>query len=219
MKRPRKSLVIALWLLLVANAALLAQAPEMARPAEKAVESAVEKSGETAAEKQARELDDAAAAVRKANEDWQKYQEEERKYYEKYSNQSRDYFSWSSDAQLKKPFNQVVDDAIVSIRVKSGAKDFKNAGNQQIVEVLASQSQALPPPDRLNMHLEEHWYMPDTLEVTKPGSSASASIRMGSLKDYISEAISKLTYPPTDPSKVVIHPNKAAQQMHVVPAN
>jgi polyhydroxyalkanoate synthesis regulator phasin len=213
LKLRRQILASLFCVVIAATTPLLAQ---LEHPAEKIVEDVVKEGEKPAAEKT---TDDLAEQVRKSTEDWQKYQEEQKKYYERYATTDREYFGWFASAELKKPFNQVVDDAIVSIRSKSGAKVFKNAGNRQIVEALSAESQALPPPDRLNLELQESWYKPDTLEVTKPGSSESASVRMGSLKDYISDAIDSLTYPPTDPSKVVLRPNKAAQKMRVVPSN
>lgn len=212
LRRP-EILAVVFCLVIAATAPLLAQ---IERPAEKVVEDTAKDFEKPAAEKP---TDDLAAQAHKATEDWQKYQEEERKYYDRYHTTDREYFGWFASAELKKPFNQVVDDAIASIRSKSGAKAFKNAGNRQIVEALSAESQALPPPERLNLELQETWYKPDTLEVTKPGSSESASVRMGSLKDYISDAIDRLTYPPKDPSKIDLLPNKAAQKMRVVPAH
>ena len=214
----RKALIHALFLLIALSTPLLAQIEAPIKEGAKAAESAIDKAVKEAAEK------DTATApkedtLRQATEAWKRYQEEERKFYERYSVVDREYFGWFSAADLKKPFNQLVDDAIISIRTKSGAKLFKNAGNQQIVEVLSAESQALPPPDRLNLELQQSWYKPDALEVTRAGTSESASVRMTSLKDYISEAIDRLTYPPRDPSKVVIHPNRSAQKIQVVPAN
>lgn len=217
MKLRRPEILAAVFCFVIATTPLLAQ---FERPAEKVVEDVVKDGEKPAAEKAItkKPTDDSAEQVRRANEDWQKYQEEQKKYYERYVTTDREYFGWFASAELKKPFNQLVDDAIVSIRSKSGAKIFKNAGNRQIVEALSAESQALPPPDRLNLELQRTWYKPDTLEVTKPGTAESASVRMGSLKDYISDAIDRLTYPPKDPSKVDLLPNKAAQKMRVVPA-
>lgn len=214
----RKALIYALFLLIALSTPSLAQIEAPIKEGAKAAESAIDKAVKDAAEK------DTATApkedtLRQATEAWKKYQEEERKFYERYSTADREYFGWFSAAELKKPFNQLVDDAIVSIRAKSGAKLFKNAGNQQIVEVLSAESQALPPPDRLNLKLQESWYKPDALEVTKPGTTESANVRMTSLKDYISEAIDRLNYPPKDPSKIVVHPDKGTQKIQVGPAN
>ena len=211
-----KTLVV-LSLLFVTSAPLAAQVPEAARAIGEKAKPAVEHDGKAVLDELSGNK--STEALSKLSEDWRKYQEEQKKYYERYATTDREYFGWFSSTELKKPFNQLVDDAIVSIRAKSSAKVFKNAGNQEIVKVLSAESQALPPPDRLNLQLQESWYKPDALEVTKPGSSESASVRMGSLKDYISEAIDRLTYPPTDPSKIVVHPNKGAQTLQVVPAN
>ena len=222
----RKALVHALYLLIVLSTPLLAQIEAPIKAGAKAAGSAI---GDAAAHSAGKDIavaakkDTAVAAkedtLRQTAEAWTKYQEEERKFYERYSTADREYFGWFSAIDLKKPFNQLVDDAIVSMRAKSGAMVFKNAGNQQIVEVLSAESHALPPPSRLNLELQQSWYKPDTLEVTRPGSAESATVRMGSLKDYISDAIDRLKYPPQDPSKVVVHPIKGDQPLQVVPVN
>lgn len=210
-----KVLIPILWLLLTGSLWLPAQVAEHA--AEEIGKESTKSAAEKAADANAKAIDDAAAEVRKATEDWQKYQEEERKYYERYSTPDREYYGWFSSAEIKKPFNEVLDNAIVAIRQKEGAKLFKNAGNQQIVDALSAQSQALPPPDRLTLTLHEHWFTSDSLDVSKADSSASASVRMSSLKDYISDAIDQLTYPPVDPSKVVLHPRRVNPNTPLVP--
>ncbi len=204
---PRRKTLIALLCMLFAGSLWLpAQVPEQA--AREITKEATKSAAEKAADANAEAIDKTGAEVRATNEAWQKYQEEERKYYERYSTPDREYFGWFSSAEIKKPFNQLVDDAIVSIRHQEGARQFKSAGNQQIVEALSAESQALPPPDRLTLTLHEHWLMPDSLDVSNANSSATATIRMTSLKDYISDAIDQLTYPPPDPSKIVLHPKK-----------
>ena len=193
-----EAFILLLCLLLAIGIPLLAQRGfehpvEVEHPVEKVPEQAKE------AEKSASEK-----AVDEAFEKQRNAYEEEWKFHDRYSKVDREYYGWLSSGEFKKPFNQLVDDAIVSIRHFSNQKVFKNAGNQQIVEALSSQSQALPPPNRLNLQLRPQWFGSDTLEVSKPGSSASTSVNMNSLKDYISEAIDKERYPPLAPGEIIM---------------
>jgi hypothetical protein len=187
MMRRHKILVAALWFLLASPIALAAQA-EIPRQTERQAEPAAKKLGEEVFGKS-------------TERDFEKYFEEEKKFYNEYSKVDRSYFSFFSAAEIKRPFNQLVDDAILSIRTSQTAKLFENAGNQQIVDTLSRQNQALAPPQRLKLELQENLIMPDKLEVSKADGSASGSVRMSTLKDYISDAIEKTRFPPYDPSQ------------------
>jgi hypothetical protein len=200
MTRRNKALIAAFWFLLACRVPLAGQKSEIAR---QVAEPAAKTLG---GEVFGKDLD----------KDFAKYMEEEKKFYAEYSAVDRSYFSFFSAAEVKRPFNQLVDTAIVSIR-QSDRTAFKNANNQQVVEALSRQNQALAPPERLKLELNEHVLWPDTLDVSKADGSANGSVHMSTLRDYISDAINKITYPPlhpsqaghlqVDPTKLKFHPD------------
>ena len=189
MTRRKHAFIAALFFLLVCRLPLFGQG-EIPREIVRQTEPAARKAGEEVFGKSGKSID----------RDFEKYFEEEKKFYSEYSTVDRSYFSFFSSAAIKRPFNQLVDDAIVSIRASQAAKLYKNAGNQQIVDALARQNQTLAPPQRLKLELQPHRLLPDELDVSKPDGSASGSVRMSSLQDFISEAIDKITFPPSNPS-------------------
>jgi hypothetical protein len=164
----RKSLIVVFGLLLAATTPLFAQHPvEFERPVEK-FERPVEKAVAHPPE------EEGESASKKA-EEWRK---------ERSSTVDREYFGSFSSPELKKPFNQLVDHAIDAI--------ISASSNEQVFNALTSQNQELPPPERLTLKLNEHWFLPDTIDVSKAGSSKTATVYAGTLKDYISDAIDKV---------------------------
>src|SRR5262245_17303322 len=102
MTRRNQALTAALFFLLVCRLPLFGQG-EIPREIVRQAEPAARKAGE---EVFGKSLD----------KDFEKYLEEEKKFYSEYSTVDRSYFSFFSSAGIKRPFNQLVDDAIISIR-------------------------------------------------------------------------------------------------------
>ncbi len=201
MSRHRRILLAIFWVLLATGVSLPAQ--EIPREAGRV---AAEEAGKIGKDKAGKELD------QKTVDELFKGDE----FYQKYSAVDREYYGWFSSAELKKPFNSLVDDAIISIRQAHSGALFKAPANNQVVDALQRQNQSLAPPQQLKLDLQTGWILPDTLKVSK--GSDSATVRMSTLKDYISEAIGKVDFPPFGPSHIkgyVPVPNK---QGHPVPA-
>jgi hypothetical protein len=200
MSRHRRILFAVLWILLASCISLPAQIPE------EAGRIAGEEAGKIGKDKAGKELDEETVKkLLKGDE-----------FYQKYSTVDREYYGWFSSAELKKPFNSLVDDAIISIRQTNSAALFKAPANSQVVDALQKQNQALAPPEQMKLDLETGWIFSDTLKVSK--GSDSATVRMSTLKDYISEAIGKVDFPPFGPSHIkglIVVPNKPGHPVQV----
>jgi hypothetical protein len=140
-------------------------------------------------------------AISRIDELFAKYKEESR-FFERWRSEDRGYFDPAAAPLLKRPFHDLVDQAVVSIRQTNREAEFQNANNQQIVDALKRQNQALAPPQQMKLDYQERLLWPDTLTIGKAGIPDTTTVKVYQLKDYVSEAIDKIKhpmYPPSEP--------------------
>jgi hypothetical protein len=152
-------------------------------------------------------------AISRIDEEFAKYKKES-SFFERWRSEDRGYFDPAASPLLKRPFHDLVDRAVVSIRQTNRVAEFQNANNLQIVDALKRQNQALAPPQQLELDYQERLLWPDTLTIGKAGIPDTATVEVYQLKDYVSEAIDKIehpTYPPAEP--IDGHLNLTPQQL------